>query len=152
MAEKRKNNLTRIRLRYFSILIAFFAVPFLFSTVKSDEDIPNYFVPAPPFSEGIYPCSNCHGAMETNVLRRELTFHQEIKLKNHAEEQRWCLDCHDKNDRDKLRLASGKLITFEESRLWPTGFSKTTLVFSVTKPTFCNCLHIVPNNFGAVER
>jgi hypothetical protein len=48
--------------------------------------------------------------MEANPERRELTFHTEI-----AKEQRWCLDCHNANDRDVLRSASGKLISFEES-------------------------------------
>jgi hypothetical protein len=55
--------------------------------------------------------------MSANPERRELTYHQNIQLKNHAEKQRWCLDCHNPDDRDKLRLASGKLISFEESYL-----------------------------------
>jgi hypothetical protein len=83
--------------------------------VQSSGDLPAYFVPAPPFSEGIYPCSNCHAGLETNLTRRELTYHQEIVLKKHSEEQRWCLDCHDKENRDKLRLASGRLVNFEQS-------------------------------------
>lgn len=78
-------------------------------------DIPHYVVPPPPFSEGIYPCSQCHGAMEPNETPRQLMYHQEIKLINHAEDQRWCLSCHDANNRDMLRLASGKLVSFDES-------------------------------------
>jgi hypothetical protein len=75
-----------------------------------------FFVPPPPFSEGIFPCSQCHEGMEANPERRELTFHTEIAEGfNHAKEQRWCLDCHNANDRDVLRSASGKLISFEES-------------------------------------
>ena len=34
---------------------------------------------------------------------------------NHAKEQRWCLDCHNADDRDKLRLVNDKLISFEKS-------------------------------------
>ena len=34
---------------------------------------------------------------------------------DHDSENRWCLDCHDKNNRDSLKLASGKLIGFDES-------------------------------------
>jgi hypothetical protein len=52
--------------------------------------------------------------MEVNETRRELDFHEDIVLK-HAEEQRWCLDCHNASDRDKLRYASGQLISFDES-------------------------------------
>ena len=29
--------------------------------------------------------------------------------------RRWCLDCHNPDDRDKLRLANGDLVSFEES-------------------------------------
>ena len=81
-----------------------------------DDDIPKFFVPPPPFSEGIFPCSQCHADMVVNKKRRKLYYHTNIqKMFNHAEKQRWCLDCHNPDDRDKLRLASGRLITFEES-------------------------------------
>jgi hypothetical protein len=72
-------------------------------------------MPPPPFSEGIFPCSECHGEMETDPERRELTMmHEDIVLK-HDEQHRWCLDCHDADNRDMLRLASGELVPFEES-------------------------------------
>lgn len=75
-----------------------------------------FFVAPPPFSEGIFPCSQCHAAMEPNPKRRDLYMHTEISEGfDHAKEQRWCLDCHNPKDRDKLRLASGQLISFEES-------------------------------------
>jgi len=74
-------------------------------------------VPPPPFSEGIFPCSGCHAGMEVNATRRPLTeMHQEIELK-HDEQHRWCLDCHDPADRDRLHLASGAKVPFEESYL-----------------------------------
>ncbi|MCK5653065.1 MAG: hypothetical protein KAJ42_16880, partial [Gemmatimonadetes bacterium] len=34
-------------------------------------------VPPPPFSPGIFPCSNCHTLMPANPTRRALTFHTE---------------------------------------------------------------------------
>jgi len=72
-------------------------------------------VPPPPFSPGIFPCSNCHGMMPVDRTRRELTgFHTEIQLK-HDEENRWCLDCHDADNRDQLHLAGGDPVPFEES-------------------------------------
>ena len=71
-------------------------------------------VPPPPFSEGIFPCSSCHADMPVDRTRRELGFHTEIELK-HDEEHRWCLDCHNADDRDYLHLASGELVPFDES-------------------------------------
>jgi hypothetical protein len=73
-------------------------------------------VPPPPFSEGIFPCSDCHDpTLPINTKRRELQLaHKEIDLKHDAE-HRWCLDCHSATDRDKLHLASGELIEFTES-------------------------------------
>ena len=69
----------------------------------------------PPFSEGIFPCSSCHAGMDLNAKRRELKEeHTSIKL-HHAESMRWCLDCHDPHNRDKLKLANGDLIDFTES-------------------------------------
>lgn len=74
-----------------------------------------YPVPPPPFSEGIFPCSECHEFMETNPERRQLEdMHTDIVL-DHAEGQRWCLDCHNPDNRDTLRLVSGQVIPFTES-------------------------------------
>ena len=69
----------------------------------------------PPMTEGLFPCSNCHASMEVNRKKRELKEeHTDIKL-HHAETMRWCLDCHDAGNRDKLRLYNGELIKFTES-------------------------------------
>jgi hypothetical protein len=74
-------------------------------------------VPPPPFTEGIFPCSGCHAGMEVNRMRRTLSdMHTDIVLK-HDETHRWCLDCHDADNRDMLHLASGELVPFEESYL-----------------------------------
>jgi hypothetical protein len=74
-------------------------------------------LPAPPFSEGIFPCSNCHAAMPVNRTRRTLVdMHTDIVLK-HDEAHRWCLDCHDATNRDFLHLASGERVAFTESYL-----------------------------------
>ena len=72
-------------------------------------------MPPPPFSDGIFPCSGCHKDLKVNRTRRTLTdMHTDIVLK-HDEEHRWCLDCHDADDRDHLHLASGELVSFDES-------------------------------------
>lgn len=73
-------------------------------------------VAPPPFSPGIFPCSDCHSIDDkVNTTPRKLEdAHEDIVLK-HDEENRWCLDCHDAQNRDKLHLANGRLIDFTES-------------------------------------
>lgn len=72
-------------------------------------------VPAPPFSEGVFPCMQCHSAIPPNPERRPLeAMHADIDFQHDAE-HRWCLDCHDRDDRDQLRLANGTLVPFTES-------------------------------------
>ena len=87
------------------------------SETTTSYDTPKFFVPPPPFSEDIFPCSECHADMDVNPERRELEDeHVEISnMFNHASEQRWCLDCHNPDDRDQLKLANGDLVSFEES-------------------------------------
>jgi hypothetical protein len=73
-------------------------------------------VSPPPFSDGIFPCNDCHASQKPNPARRKLEWHEDIQeIFNHDSENRWCLDCHDLNNRDSLRLASGKLLDFKES-------------------------------------
>ena len=74
-------------------------------------------VAPPPFSDGIFPCNDCHAFRKPNPVRRVLTeWHEDISgMFNHDSQNRWCLDCHDLVSRDSLRLASGKLLDFKES-------------------------------------
>ena len=73
---------------------------------------------APPNELELYPCSDCHDEdWEPDPQRRDLEEpHDEIpgKFINHDSENRWCLDCHSANKRDKLRLLNGKLVEFNE--------------------------------------
>lgn len=75
-------------------------------------------VPAPPLTEGIFPCTACHDnkTLKPNANRRSLGMHDEVQLK-HGPESRWCLDCHDMTDRNKLHLVSGERIEFTTSYL-----------------------------------
>ncbi|MDQ7005918.1 MAG: cytochrome c3 family protein [Acidobacteriota bacterium] len=74
-----------------------------------------YTLPPPPFSDpDIFPCSSCHEEGDYDATRRELGFHEEIQL-NHGPRDRWCFDCHNPEQRDVLRLSSGRTVTFEES-------------------------------------
>lgn len=62
-----------------------------------------------------WTCYECHDFITPNPVKRELTeWHDEI-IFDHDSENRWCLDCHDLNDRTSLRLASGKLLSFDDS-------------------------------------
>ena len=122
-----------LTLALFCAVLALISVPFPTDSQASDpgygheteapepapvreHGIPEFFVPPPPFSEDIFPCSDCHDDMEVNPNRRVLEeFHEEIQIINHNEEERWCLDCHNADNRDVLRLVNGKLVSFEES-------------------------------------
>lgn len=74
----------------------------------------SYTTPPPPISD-YFPCSQCHDELPINNNRRELVeMHDDIVF-DHDSENRWCLACHDAEDRDSLRLASGVNISFEES-------------------------------------
>jgi hypothetical protein len=61
-------------------------------------------------------CTECHEDQDpSEFARRELTLdHTDIVLK-HDERNRWCLDCHDAENRNMFRLANGRLVPPEES-------------------------------------
>lgn len=73
-------------------------------------------VPPPPFTPGVFPCTGCHDPERAvNTQRRVIQEpHEDIQL-HHDEEHRWCLDCHNAQNRDVLRSASGEPIPFSES-------------------------------------
>ncbi len=72
---------------------------------------------SPPFSEGVFPCSACHEKPDPPArARRELSFHEDVtSVFSHDAEHRWCLDCHDFQNRDQLHLSSGEPVPFTES-------------------------------------
>ena len=112
-------------------------------------------VPPPPFSEGIFPCSECHAEpdLPPNRTRRPLVdAHDEIVLR-HDEQHRWCLDCHDATDRDQLHLASGELVPFaqsytlcgqchgEKARDWRAGVHGRRTGFWNGRKEYLLCVH-----------
>ena len=69
----------------------------------------------PPFTEGIFPCTQCHQG-PGDAKRRELAFHDDVQSAfDHDSEHRWCLDCHMNANRDVLHLANGDAVPFTES-------------------------------------
>lgn len=82
---------------------------------KKTKIVEEYAVDPPPFTDGIFPCNDCHAYQEPNSKRRELVeWHDDITF-SHDSDNRWCLDCHDVIERDSLRLANGKKLDFKES-------------------------------------
>jgi hypothetical protein len=104
-----KNKLILLLKSGISSILIFFTLVFAESKIHKE-----IAVPSPPFSEGVFPCSECHNpdGMKLNTTPRVLAdAHDEIELR-HDEKNRWCLDCHDAQKRDSLRFASGKRIGF----------------------------------------
>ncbi|MCX8118468.1 MAG: hypothetical protein N3G78_11110 [Desulfobacterota bacterium] len=137
----------------FSLLFMFIGAILLPSLAPgAGQEFP---VPPPPFTGGIFPCSHCHASMEVNRKKRVLKDeHTQIRME-HAETMRWCLDCHDAKNRDKLRLYNGELIDFTEShrlcgechgnlyRDWRAGIhgKRTGYFMGPGKRTYLLCAH-----------
>lgn len=86
------------------------------------EEIIKYLAPMNEFKifqmQEVSSCSECHNEdLPPNPERRDLGEpHDAVpgKFVNHDSENRWCLDCHNTNNRNKLRLINGKLVGFKE--------------------------------------
>lgn len=102
---------------WFAVLILlFFQFPATPSNaVAAEPEVPKKAIaPFVPFTPGIFPCSQCHSLMPANKKQRKLEMmHQDIVLKHMPDG--WCLDCHNPDNRDKLRLINGKAINFDEA-------------------------------------
>jgi hypothetical protein len=92
--------------------------PFPCRAVRSDEGSPaaQFPVPKPPFSKGVFPCTRCHDKPDDSnpTPRILLAMHSDVRLVHGSREQ-WCYDCHNPSNRDMLRLAGGRLVSFETS-------------------------------------
>ena len=88
--------------------------------------------------------------MEVDTEPRELEDHEDIVLKHF---DGWCLNCHNPDDRDTLRLASGRIISFKESeylcgqchgtifRDWKAGVHGKRTGFWNGKKLYRLCVH-----------
>ncbi len=75
-------------------------------------------LPPPPFTnKDIFPCVECHDPdfLEPDAKRRDLGEPHDGMFFNHAGERIWCLDCHDTEDGDLLRLSDGTTIDLIEA-------------------------------------
>lgn len=67
----------------------------------------------PEMEDEYWPCSDCHeGETVTNEPRALEEEHDALVL-SHGD--LWCLDCHEMVNRDRLRLASGATVSFDET-------------------------------------
>ncbi len=84
----------------------------------SEENVSDIsYIPPPVLASENYPCSDCHDDMEANPQRRELSEnHSDIIIEGHGEDERWCLDCHDSENRDTLILLTGEKVDFLNSQ------------------------------------
>lgn len=87
-----------------------------FSNSASESEVSeDILIPNPTRSLDYFPCNDCHSELEVNTRRRELVDMHDDIIFEHDSEHRWCLACHDATNRDSLRLANGKLLSFEKS-------------------------------------
>lgn len=65
----------------------------------------------------LHPCFDCHDPdfMEVDTSVRELGDPHDTMPFNHAGERIWCMDCHDADDHELLRLANGTTLEYAES-------------------------------------
>jgi len=87
------------------------AIPSTSLPADKGDDYPAY--PPQVLSSDYYPCSECHADMDVNPTQRELEEHSEIHIIEHAEEERWCLDCNDADERMKLQLINNKKVELD---------------------------------------
>lgn len=76
-------------------------------------DVRAVLLAPPAMDDEYFPCSDCHEDEPTDRTVRELEDeHDDLEL---AHGDRWCLDCHDADQRDTLHLADASRVGFEES-------------------------------------
>jgi len=61
-----------------------------------------------------YPCSQCHIHWQTDPQPRKLAPVHKVGL-THGAGRLWCLDCHARDDRDRLRTLQDDPIEFDEA-------------------------------------
>lgn len=79
-------------------------------------DAPHFTV-APSRNQSVFfPCMNCHSAKPPDPQRRHLNSPHPA-TQDHGEGRIWCLDCHDMEDRNKLRTLAGDKLDFDQTYL-----------------------------------
>lgn len=63
------------------------------------------------------PCDSCHQYMESSPTPRLLPEAPHFPELKHGKADIWCTTCHVLDNREKLRLLSGKLVSFDQAYL-----------------------------------
>jgi len=124
-----------LRIRLFITILGMTLVPAGSVPGQEQEEPGLYPVPPPLVYRGIYPCQACHrkdareavgsdegkGAFLGTYLhapdpqpRVLVRMHRDIDLR-HGKGAFWCLNCHNKQERNTLMLLNGEAIPFDES-------------------------------------
>lgn len=66
-----------------------------------------------------FPCSSCHQHLKPNPEKRELKEFHTVRNKelHHGDSAAWCYQCHSQTNIDRLVIARGDLVTFDEAFL-----------------------------------
>ena len=93
------------------------SAPRRFTPAISDSLVDSFvLIRSEPISEDYFPCSDCHEpGDDVDIIPRVLEEEHDDKTLTHGESTIWCLDCHDREERDHLHGASGNPIPFEDS-------------------------------------
>lgn len=64
-----------------------------------------------------YPCSSCHERLEPRPQKRKLSAFHVVRNDDfsHGEDAFWCYQCHSLKNIDRLRTATGELVSFNEA-------------------------------------
>lgn len=125
----------RLGIRFFVAMIGMALVPIPSLPGQEIEESGLYPVPPPLVYRGIYPCQACHrkdagegtasGEDERAFLgtyihapnpqpRILVRMHRDIDLR-HGKGAFWCLNCHNEQERNTLKLLNGEVIPFDAS-------------------------------------
>ncbi len=62
-----------------------------------------------------FPCSRCHAPGSADIRERKLAEFHTNKVLDHGTQGGWCYRCHTIDDIDRLHLADGSRVSFDES-------------------------------------
>ena len=61
----------------------------------------------------MFPCQQCHAALQTNPAIRDVRIH--ASEFDHGAGRIWCLNCHESEDRNYLTTLLGERVSFEQA-------------------------------------
>ncbi len=64
-----------------------------------------------------FPCGDCHNYIESSPTPRHLPEAPHFPELKHGNADIWCTTCHTLDNRERLRLLSGKLVEFDKAYL-----------------------------------